>query len=120
MSPRMHDSPMPMKMMFGSVSETATAPTDELRICPSVMLFQETPPSVVFHSPPPVWPAYPSFGWPFTPLIAIDRPARSGPMLRQRSVLEMRVSMGAGRAGRDPMDDRSYANSVGTALAPAI
>src|SRR5579864_3531894 len=30
MLPRMHDSPVPMKTSFVSVSETATAPTDEL------------------------------------------------------------------------------------------
>src|ERR1035437_4816835 len=56
MSPRMHDSPMPMKTTFGSVALTATAPTDELWICPSVMFAQCSPPSVVFQSPPPVAP----------------------------------------------------------------
>ena len=52
----MHDSPMPMKTMSGLVSETATAPTDELWIWPSVTGAQFSPPSVVFHSPPPVAP----------------------------------------------------------------
>src|ERR1035437_2894868 len=56
MSPRMHDSPMPMKTTFGSVALTATAPTDELWICPSVTGAQCSPPSVVFQSPPPVAP----------------------------------------------------------------
>ena len=56
MLPRMHDSPVPMKTMSGFVSDTATAPTDELVIWPSVTGAHVTPLSVVFHSPPPVAP----------------------------------------------------------------
>src|SRR3989339_100718 len=36
MLPRMHVSPMPMNTMSGFDSATATAPTEELRIWPSV------------------------------------------------------------------------------------
>jgi hypothetical protein len=82
MLPRMHVSPMPMYTTSGFVSLTATAPTEALRISPSVTGAQLSPPSVVFQSPPPVAPKYASFGRPFTPLAAIDRPPRSGPMLR--------------------------------------
>jgi hypothetical protein len=78
----MHCSPVPIQTTSGLVSETATAPTEELWIWPSVTGVHVSPPSTVFHSPPPVWPLYASFGRPFTPLDAIDRPARSGPMLR--------------------------------------
>jgi hypothetical protein len=49
-------SPVPMKMMSGFDSETATAPTDALVICPSVIGAHVVPPSVVFQSPPPVAP----------------------------------------------------------------
>src|SRR6185436_6971288 len=87
MLPRMHDSPMPMKTMSGLDSDTATAPTDELLIWPSVTGAQVSPASVVFHSPPPTAPKYPSFGRPLTPVTAIDRPPRSGPMLRHCSAL---------------------------------
>ena len=89
----MHDSPMPMKTMSGFDSETATAPTDALVIWPSVIGVHVVPPSVVFQSPPPVAPKYPTFGWPFTPLIAIDRPPRSGPTLRQRNALATTLSI---------------------------
>src|SRR5437660_11141521 len=81
MLPRMHDSPVPMNTMSGFDSETATAPTEELVICPSVTAAHVTP-SVVFHNPPPTAPKYASFARPFTPVTAIDRPPRSGPMLR--------------------------------------
>src|SRR5689334_21362076 len=80
MLPRMHDSPMPMKTTSGCDSETATAPTDELPICPSVTGAQVSPPSTVFHSPPPTAPKYASFGRPFTPETAIERPPLAGPM----------------------------------------
>ena len=36
--------------------ETATAPTDALLICPSVTGSQFSPPSMVFHKPPPTAP----------------------------------------------------------------
>src|SRR5262249_36253180 len=52
MLPRMQASPMPMNTMSGLLSETATAPTDELLIWPSVTGAQFSPASVVFHSPP--------------------------------------------------------------------
>src|SRR4249920_38602 len=82
MLPRMHDSPMPMYTTSGFESDTATAPTDELLIWPSVTGAQFSPASVVFHRPPPTAPKYASFGRPLTPLTAIDRPPRGGPMLR--------------------------------------
>src|SRR5262245_31822415 len=70
--------------MSGLDSATATAPTEELFSCPSVTAAHVTPLSVVFQRPPPTAPKYASFGRPFTPLTAIDRPPRSGPTLRQR------------------------------------
>ena len=88
MLPRMQASPMPMKTMSGFDSDTATAPTDDAPICPSVTGAQVSPPSVVFHSPPPTAPKYASFGRPFTPLTAIERPPRAGPMLRHCVALE--------------------------------
>src|SRR5262249_33941862 len=62
MLPRMHDSPMPMNTTSGLVSDTATAPTDELATWPSVTGVHVCPPSTVFHSPPPVCPAYAILG----------------------------------------------------------
>src|SRR6185437_4997322 len=100
--------------MFGSLSATATAPTDALRICPSVTLVQVAPPSVVFHSPPPVAPKYPTLGWPRTPLIAIDRPPRSGPRLRQWSPFRIAESTGAAAA---PTCGRSAPRTEGTTTA---
>src|SRR5229473_3266868 len=98
MLPRMHDSPMPMKTVSGRDSETATAPTDELLIWPSVTGAHFMPASVVFQRPPPTAPKYASFGRPFTPDTAIDRPPRSGPMLRHLKALK-NVSSGAAAAG---------------------
>src|SRR5882724_11910497 len=89
MLPRMHDSPMPMKTRSGRDSATATAPTDELLIWPSVTGAHFMPPSIVFQSPPPTAPKYASFGRPLTPDTAIERPPRSGPMARQRKDLRM-------------------------------
>src|SRR3954468_22254267 len=83
--PRMHASPIPMNTMSGFDSDTASAPTDELWIWPSVTGVHVAPPSTVFHKPPPVAPKYPSLGRPFTPEMAMERPPRSGPMLRQVS-----------------------------------
>src|SRR6266550_3785662 len=94
MLPRMHDSPIPMKTILGSDSATATAPTDALLTWPSVTGTQVSPPSVVFQRPPPVAPKYPTLGWPFTPLVAIERPPRSGPTLRQRYAFERTLSIG--------------------------
>src|SRR5882757_4921185 len=73
--------------MSGFDSETATAPTDELVIRPSVTGAHFAPPSVVFQRPPPVAPKYASFGRPFAPETAIDRPPRSGPTLRHLKAL---------------------------------
>jgi hypothetical protein len=42
--------------MSGFDGATATAPTEELWIWPSVTGVQVAPPSVVFHKPPPVAP----------------------------------------------------------------
>src|SRR5262245_19913375 len=95
MLPRMHDSPIPMNTISGFDSDTATAPTDALLTCPSVTGFQLSPPSVVFHNPPPTAPKYASRGRPFTPLTSIDRPPRSGPMLRHRSPLRIAESIAA-------------------------
>src|SRR6185369_6601768 len=93
MLPRMHDSPIPMYTTSGFESATATAPTDELLIWPSVTGFQLRPPSTVFQRPPPTAPKYPSLGRPFTPVIAMERPPRSGPMLRHRSASTIALSM---------------------------
>ena len=68
-----------MNTTSGLESETATAPTDELWTWPSVTGSQVAPPSTVFHSPPPVWPEYASFGRPFTPATASARPRAVGP-----------------------------------------
>ena len=48
MFPRSSVSPIPMYHTSGFDSEMATAPTDELAICPSVTGFQVLPASVVF------------------------------------------------------------------------
>src|SRR6059058_3242612 len=93
MLPRISASPMPMYTTSGFDSETATAPTEELLILPSVTGVHVSPPSVVFHSPPPVAPKYASRGRPRTPLTAIDRPPRSGPRPRQRKPLRNVVSI---------------------------
>src|SRR6185436_20878009 len=84
MLPRMQDSPIPIQTTLGFASDTATAPTEELVIWPSVTGAQLLPASVVFQSPPPTAPKYASRGRPFTPDTAIERPPRAGPMLRQR------------------------------------
>ncbi len=47
---------MPIQTTSGLLSETATAPTDELWTWPSVTGTQCSPPSTVFQRPPPVWP----------------------------------------------------------------
>src|SRR6476660_6289925 len=99
MLPRMHDSPMPMNTTSGRVSATATAPTDELLIWPSGTGAHFRPPSLVFQTPPPTAPKYASFGRPFTPDTAIDRPPRSGPMLRHLYALDSTVSSAGVAAG---------------------
>src|SRR6185295_19471957 len=113
MLPRMHDSPMPMKTMSGDDSETATAPTDELLIWLSVTGVQRAPPSVVFQSPPPTAPKYASRGRPLTPETAIDRPPRSGPMLRHLNAFKS--------SSRPPPEPEDCAASPGRApkFAPA-
>src|SRR4030095_8461097 len=73
MLPRMHDSPIPMNTTSGFDSETATAPTDALLICPSVTGDQVAPKSVVFQSPPPTAPKYASLRRPLTPETAMER-----------------------------------------------
>src|SRR6478672_9140474 len=98
MLPRMQASPIPMYTTSGFDSETATAPTDALLTLPSVTGVQLCPPSVVFQSPPPTAPKYASFGRPLTPVAAIDRPPRSGPMLRHLYVLRSAESSGAAAA----------------------
>src|SRR5688500_5929325 len=93
MLPRMHVSPIPMYTMSGLLSLTATAPTDALLICPSVTGAQVSPPSIVFHSPPPTAPKYASLGRRRTPATAIERPPRSGPSARQRNERRSVVSI---------------------------
>ena len=56
MLPRMQVSPVPMKTRSGSVSLTATAPTEADVIWKSVTGSQSSPKFVVFHRPPPVAP----------------------------------------------------------------
>src|SRR3954452_3850639 len=91
--PRMHDSPIPMYTTSGFDSDTATAPTDALFTWPSVTGAHASPPSVVFQSPPPTAPKYASRGRPLTPDTAIERPPRSGPMLRHCIVFKTSGSM---------------------------
>src|SRR5919109_375961 len=69
-------------MTSGFAGHTVTAPTDELEICPSVTGAHSVPPSVVFHSPPPVAPKKYSFGRAELPATAIERPPSCGPTLR--------------------------------------
>ncbi len=66
----------------------ATAPTDELLICPSVTGLQVCPPSVVFHSPPPTAPKKYSSRRDGLPADAIERPPRTGPTLRHCNALK--------------------------------
>src|SRR6516225_5209197 len=96
MLPRMHDSPVPMKIMSGFDSDTATAPTEELLIWPSVTGDQSMPPFTVFHNPPPTAPKYASLRLPLTPDTAMDRPPRDGPILRHLYELKNEVSGLAG------------------------
>ncbi len=67
--------------------QTASEPIDEVVILPSVIGAQLEPPSVVFHAPPPVAPNQYSSGRVSLPAVAIDRPPRAGPTLRQRMPL---------------------------------
>src|SRR5918993_4277163 len=99
MLPRIHDSPIPIKTTSGFDSDTATAPTEALLIWPSVTGSQFSPASVVFQSPPPTAPKYASRGRPFTPLTAMERPPRSGPMLRHCSCDSSEAVAAAGGAG---------------------
>src|SRR6266571_5545121 len=54
--PRIGDSPMPTYTTLGSDSEMPIAPTDPVLKYSSETGSQLTPPSVVFHTPPPVAP----------------------------------------------------------------
>src|SRR4051812_10478232 len=85
--------------MSGLDSETATAPTDELVMRPSVIGAHFAPPSVVFHRPPPAAPKYASRGRPLTPETAIERPPRSGPTLRHLKALTIAGSRAASLVG---------------------
>src|SRR6478735_7520979 len=87
----------------------------ELWICPSVTGIQLSPPSVVFQSPPPVAPKYPSFGRPLTPLMVIERPPRSGPILRHDRPLRMSAAMDD--AGCGACGERAATRSIRT---PAV
>src|SRR5213075_241546 len=73
-----------------------TDPTDDIVSLPSVIGFQVVPPSVVFHSPPPVAPNQYSSGRRCEPAAACERPPRLGPMLRQRNAASASES-GLGR-----------------------
>jgi len=84
--------------MFAFDSDTATAPTDEDVIWPSVTGVHLTPLSVVFHNPPPTAPKYASLGRPLMPVTAIERPPRSGPTLRHLNESK-KVDSDAGSAG---------------------
>ena len=53
--PRTVISPPPTYTTLGSDGATATAPIEPPKV-PSLMFFQLSPPSVVFHTPPPVEP----------------------------------------------------------------
>jgi hypothetical protein len=53
---RMHDSPVPAQIVFGSVGAIARSPI-ECTVCPSKMGCQLSPPSVVLKIPPDAEPA---------------------------------------------------------------
>src|SRR5262245_36267112 len=102
--------------MSGLEGDTAMAPTEELAICPSVTGVHDVPPSMVFHRPPPVAPKKYSNGREGDPAAAIDRPPRSGPMLRHCS-----ASSGTGRmAARDCAKDVTAANDANTKTTAAV
>src|SRR5688572_6809665 len=71
--------------MSGFDSATATAPTEEDLKKRSETARHVTPPSVVFHNPPPVAPKKYSSGRLALPAAACDRPPRGGPSERQRN-----------------------------------
>src|SRR6516162_1589996 len=97
--PRIQDSPVPIKTMSGFDSDTATAPTEELVIWPSVTGDQSIPPLTVFHKPPPTAPKYASLRRPLTPVTAMERPPRAGPMLRHLYVPKNELSAVSGACG---------------------
>src|SRR5688500_7899477 len=61
----------------------------------SVIRGQVIPPSVVFHTPPPVVPIQYSMGRCALPATATERPPRGGPTSRQRSAPNAAVAYGA-------------------------
>ena len=105
---------MPMYTTSGLVSLTATAPTDALLIWPSVTGAHVSPPSVVFHSPPPTAPKYASFGRPRTPLTAIERPPRSGPIARHLYDFSSALSIAARAARSECASALTSANDTTT------
>jgi hypothetical protein len=83
---------MPTYTTSGFASHCPIAPTDELVKCVSDIGRQVVPPSVLFHTPPPVAPNQYSNGRALVPATAIERPPRTGPTLRQLSALKNDVS----------------------------
>src|SRR6185437_4963287 len=118
--PRMSASPVPMYTTSGFEADTATAPTEALVIWPSVTGCHDSPAFVVFHNPPPTAPKYASFGWPTTPLTAIDRPPRSGPTLRHLYVFQMAESTGGGDPGRTGPWRPLYSAPLPSPTIPAV
>src|SRR5262249_6542446 len=51
-SSRQSVSPVPTQITFGSLGASAIAPTEEMLVLPSVMLYQVWPAFVVFQTPP--------------------------------------------------------------------
>src|SRR4051812_18461026 len=101
--------------MSGFDSLTATAPTDALRIWPSVTGAHVSPPSIVFHRPPPTAPKYASLRRPFTPLTAMERPPRSGPIDRHLNALANDVSIAVARGAGTVSVDRVRSGTAATA-----
>src|SRR5579885_1702923 len=73
-------------MMFGSDGASASAPTEPVG-CPSKIGAHVRPKSSVFQTPPLFGAMKNTFGWSGMPAIATVRPARNGPMQRQRNSL---------------------------------
>src|SRR5206468_8994638 len=97
-------------MTFGSACATAIAPTDARLKNLSVVFSQYWPPSIVFHTPPPVEPKYKVLRSRGSPATAPTRPPRYGPALRHSSrSKKLGVSRGAAVARRAAVAVRRFA-----------
>src|SRR6185437_6313587 len=70
-------------MMSGFEGATASEPTEPVG-CPSKIGFHVRPKSSLFQTPPSVAAMKKTLGWSGIPSIATVRPARNGPIQRQR------------------------------------